>query len=255
MSTGDVVVSVDGVHRVAAASEVPFWRSLGRNDAGEDVVALQLLLESLGLYEGEVDGRYGPAMVSAVNRFAEGLGVVRPQGVFDPGWVVWLPLEPFPVERVEAHLGRPAPGPGEVLLEGPSAIAETVMTDVEGRRLGLEGGWLLELDGVDYEMVDGEFTADAEVSLAEVLDSETSELFGRVRRAHPVPVVEIPAAAVTSSLAGGLCVWVPAGESFSPVPVTLDGGRVARVFVSAGLEPGDEILINPGEVVGDPICP
>lgn len=255
VESGDLVVTVDGLDRIAAASDVPFWRPLGRDDTGPDVLALQELLASLGLHENEIDGRYGPATTSAANALAHELGIALPNGVFDPAWVVWLPFDPFPIDGIEAEVGRQAPAHGDLLLMGPSTISEIRMTDSQGAPLRLDGDWLLEVAGADYELVDGELTADARDGLSRATEREVTELVGRVRRANPVVAVEIPATGVTSNAAGAVCVLTPDGVTFSPMPVTIDGGRVARVFVISGLEPGDEILVNPAEVLDNPVCP
>ncbi len=71
-------------------------------------------------------------LVEAVNAFGATLGVRSPGGVFDPGWVVWLPVEPFEVVSVDVRLGGPAPGPGSVLLAGPAALAAVSVMSPEG---------------------------------------------------------------------------------------------------------------------------
>lgn len=253
VSSGDVVVTVDGVDRMAAATEVPPWRSLRRGDRGEDVAALQGFLTRLGLYQGEPDGIYGPAVAAAVDRLGQSLGVDRPQGNFEVAWLVWLPYQPFLVERVEARVSRPVPSPGDPLLLAPAVLESVSISDSEGRTLELEGDWILEVAGADHALRDGELVEPSR--LAASVAADTDILSGRVRLAHPITAVELPAAAIASNPAGSLCVWVPDGDHFRPAPVTLGGGRVARVVVTAGLQAGDRVLINPGEYLPDPTCP
>ncbi|MCO6502693.1 MAG: peptidoglycan-binding protein [Acidimicrobiales bacterium] len=256
VTTGDRLIRVDGVDRIAAATDFPFWRPLDRGATGDDVSQLQILLSRLGYYLGPVDGVFTSSMVASVNAFATDLGVTRPEGVFDPGWVIWLPFEPFQVATLVATVGGPAPSPGLALLEGSASITEVDITTPEGRAAILDGEWILELGNDELTIVDGEFTDESIAELAALaIDHGETEFAGRIRLANPERVLEVPATAVTSNQAGALCVWVPDGAGYVARKVTLGGGRVARVEIVSGLTPGDQVLANPTEILDSPVCP
>lgn len=255
VATGDVVLTIDGVDRIAAATPGPFFRSLGRNSVGDDVAQLQDLLIALGHYDGTLTGTYDAATLAAVNRLATDLGIPRPNGTFDPAWLIWLPEEPFEVDRVETSVGSPAPSPGAPLLVGPSVIVSVTASSSDGRAMTLEGQWMLEVEGQTLDLVDAVFDDEALLALTAIAEPGATDLFGRVRKAGVAPVVEVPAATVTSNASGNLCVWVPDGEGYTARAITVDGGRIARVHITAGLEAGEQVLLNPNEVLGSPSCP
>jgi hypothetical protein len=256
LATGDVVVAVDGIDRIAAVTDFPFWRSLSARAQGDDVAQLQGLLASLGHYTGSVDGVFGASLTAAVNAFGSELGAVTPRGVFDPAWVIWLPNEQFELEDVAMAVGDPAPGAGTAVLFGPPRIAEVSLLDPEDSRLVvLPGDWELEIVGETMSLVDGGLTDEMLGQLSELVISEETELSGRVRRSDRDSVIEIPATAVTSNASGLLCAWIPKGSDFSPQAIEVEGGGFGLVRVVEGLFPGDEILVNPGEILGTPGCP
>ncbi len=216
---------------------------------------LQRLLHRLGYYDGEADGEFGRSTERAVEAWASSLGVVKPSGVFDPGWVVWLPVEPFVVELLETRVGLAAPAPGMVLLSGPVPLELVRISTSEGAPAAVRGEWILETAGEKFRVLDGELIDADRVRLGELLDPGTTDLSGQIRRSDPPSVIEIPATAVLSGRDGSLCVFVPSDAGFEPRPVVLGGGRVSRVNVVSGLAPGDEVLFNPADVLPSPQCP
>ncbi len=254
--SGDRVVKVDGVWRVAVATPEPLWRRLSRRDRGPDVTMLQGWLGEAGFYEGEADGVFGRGLQGAVKAWAESLGVVKPDGSFDPSWVVWLPAGSFAVSEVTVAVGSPAPSAGSPVLRGVTPLVEASLRDQNNRRFVEEGRWVLAVGDVEVGVVDGQVTAEGLVTLAGVLDPEEPLTSGRVRRALPVKVLEVPATAVVANGEGATCVFVPDGSGgFKVRSVTLAGGRVSRVDVAEGLTEGDEVLVNPQDLFDAPTCP
>ena len=255
VSSGDVVVSVDGVDRVAVATAEPFWRRLQRRDAGPDVAMLEAWLAEAGFYEGPLDGVFGRGLTAAVKAWAESLGVVKPDGVFDPGWVLWLPEDGFVVGEVTLRAGAPVPGAGAPVLVGATPLVEVSLRDQNDRRFVETGEWILEVGEVEVPVVDGAVTGEGLGVLESVLDPEEAFASGRIRRAEPLAVVEVPATAVVADAEGATCVFVPDGDGFVARGVVLAGGRVSRVDVAEGLEAGGEVLVNPQDVFDAPSCP
>ena len=252
--SGDAVVRVDGVDRVAVASLDPFWRVLRRRDVGDDVVMLQSWLLEAGFYEGDADGVFGPELQAAVKTWSGEIGVEKPDGSFDPGWVVWIPTEPFEVAEVALERGAPAPSGGSRILVAPMPLVSVILVDSDGRKFDEDGQWMLYVGDVEVPVVNGSVAPEGLMKLDSVLNAEQPSP-GRIARAEPVAVLAIPATAVVSNSAGELCVFVPDGDGFMTVPVELSGGRVATVNVVAGLGPGDVVLSNPSDLFAAPSCP
>lgn len=254
VASGDVVVRIDGVDRVAIGTSDPFWRRLRRRDTGGDVVMLQRWLIDAGFFDGETDGVFGWDLVAAVKDWALSLGVTKPDGTFDPAWALWLPWEPFGVASVEISRAVPPPASGSAVLTGPVPLTSVSLTDQDGRGLKPDGVWVLTVGDAEVFVVDGAVDAEGLATLAAVLDPGQPAAAGRIKRANPVEALEIPATAVVSNAAGLLCVFVPDGDGFLPVPVELSGGRVSHVNVASGLDPGDEVLLNPTDILDAPVC-
>lgn len=81
------------------SGEGPFWLVLWKPEysfeeiypglSGDGVAAMQLRLQSLGMYEREIDGVLGPETLSAVSAFQGGLGLPRTMTP-DPMTLFWL---------------------------------------------------------------------------------------------------------------------------------------------------------------------
>lgn len=131
--SGDVIAKIDGVDRLAYSSPLPFSRSLSRHDRGEDVRALNALLDSRDLDHANSD-HYTWATDRGVRKLAEQLGVQPSKAdAFDPGWVVYLPTRALEVSEVSLLVGAPAPPPGSVLVRSERSLSSAVLiaaTDV-----------------------------------------------------------------------------------------------------------------------------
>jgi peptidoglycan hydrolase-like protein with peptidoglycan-binding domain len=256
VASGDPVVQVDGVTRVAVATVEPFWRPLARRDSGQDVAALQEWLARDGLYNGEIDGVFGSGLAAAVKAWAESIGVAKPDGTFDPSWVLWLPEDPFVVSSVEVGTAMPAPGAGSPVLRGAVPLQSATLRDQGNQVFAGEGQWTLLVEDAEIAVVDGELASQGMETLADVLDPEEPFAPGEIRRVTPVEVLEVPATAVVANARGETCVFVPDDSGgFVPREVTLAGGGVSRVDVADGLGPGDQVLMNPQDLFDSPTCP
>lgn len=254
IGSNDLVASVDGIDRVAITTPTPLYRHLGRGDTGDDVAHLQAVLAGMGWFDGDADGRYGPGTVAAVRAFATYLGVARPDGRFDPAWVVWLPSTSFAVGSVDATVGFPAPAPGTAWLRGPQVVAEVTLVQADGARLKLDGdAWELWIGDAVVALHDGlPNLQDMERVTQRPSDGETTvSVSGRVLRADAPDVPVVPAAAVVAGTDGEHCVYTPEG---APLPVVLGRGETGTVFIDSGVETGTRILVNPADVIADPSC-
>jgi len=254
VASGGQVVQIDRIDRIAASTPVPFSRPLARRDEGPDVMMLQELLASWGLYEGEMDGDYGAGTVAAVKEWAAGLGVLKPSGGFDPAWLVWLPASEFEVGAIPAQVGFPAPAAGSAILIGPTPIIDVVINDPAAAISGFDGTWVLRIGNDEYTLVDGRLTAESLELLASTATSEDRELSASVRRATPETTLEIPPSAIVTNADGSTCVWLETGGGFEPTMITLTAGSGIRVGAGPELEPGDAVLVNPLDVLPDPEC-
>ncbi len=262
VSHGDRVLAVDGVDRIVAHSAAPFHRPLAVGETSADMEPVHELLVGLG-YLDEMPG--DPEFFTwetsvAVEEFEADLGVESPTGDFDPSLVAWLPREEMTLGTLEVELAAPAPAGGTPFAEeAPRLLGAELVPASPGEALNFE-------DGVEYVAIadDERFAVDpsnpaiAEEELgafAEVLDPADEAPAVTVERAEVVDALAVPATSVVANPAGDLCAWVAAGDGFEAREVTPGTSRAGVTDIVEGLEPGDEVLVNPGEVLEAPGCP
>jgi len=252
---GDVVAVVDNIERIAWHTDRPFFRELGRGATGDDVSQLQLLLNTAGYYEGEVDGSYGGGTVAAVREWALDLGVEKPSGRFDPGWIVWLPDPRFEVAVVEITPGAAAPSPGTNILTAATPLVGAEFLTIDGEPFERGPGWVAGFESGQIPLgADGQIDSDALGNLEALLPSAEDEIPLTFKRSQPLDVVEVPATAIMTNDAGDTCVWVEQSADYQAVPVIV-GSATARVVKVTGVPPDTPILANPGEVLELSACP
>lgn len=258
--SGDFVAVVDGVTRSAVHSPQPFFRRLTIGDGGSDVVWLHDALAAFGHLRDEPNDptRVGSSTISAINGLATEIGVIGPVDAFDPAWLVWLPEETFEVISVALIAGAPAPSGGTPIASGSPQLTEMSLRRLEGGPLGLEAGvdYLLTIEGTEVPLDPDTASVDSDnlVRLSDVLQPLVDSVSGSVRRAEPLMVWALPAAAVMSGTGGDLCVWVASGSGYEALDVEVISGRAGLTFVLPAT-PRADVLHNPADIIAEPTCP
>ncbi len=253
VESGTVVAVVDDIDRIAWHSPRPFFRRLGRNAAGGDVVEMQRLLRELGHYSGEIDGLYGGGTAAAVKAWAKTLGIAKPDGGFDPGWVVWLPDPAFEIAEIRLRPGKAAPARGEEILVGEIPLLSATAIDVEGDPFDEGPGWAAVFGGDDEVAVGPDGKLDPQ-QVAGLVETEAEAVEITLRRVAPGNVVVVPASAVMTNAAGDTCIWIQEGSGYSALPISIDDAKTRTVNVS-GVSADAPVLANPGAVLDAPACP
>jgi peptidoglycan hydrolase-like protein with peptidoglycan-binding domain len=255
ITSGTAVMAIDGVARVAEATARPFYRRLGRGDKGEDVTILQELLGSMGLLSEEPDGVYGTGTAKAVKAWSTDLGVINPDGIFDPGWIIWLPTPSFRIGQIDASVGFDAPTPGAAFMRGPRLLDAVTIRDLDGNAIDLRGDWILIVDESTFDMTDGALDPVELGALAQSVDPGVDQVTATVRRSTPLEVLRLPATAVVSNVYGATCVWLESGEGYEARAVVVGSGLAGQVDIEQGVKASDLVLVNPADVLTDPTCP
>lgn len=251
--SGDNLVQVDGVWRVAALTLTPFYRPLEPGSRGSDVAALNAFLRDLGFKAGDGE-TWSRSTTQGVAQLAERVGAGRASG-FDPGWVVWIPSQEFIVASVEAETGAPAPSNGEpILLSAPVASNASIRDD---------GGGLESITGDDWIIEVGDVSVPYSGDPSHAVGDPSSTLLGMTRSDEPVdatlrrstalPVVQVPPSALVSAGGGRYCVW-SVEEADSPrtewkvSSVEIVGGELGVTLVSDEGIAGKFVVGNPNEL-------
>jgi len=258
LQSGDRIAVIDGIARLAFATDQPFFRSLALGDTGRDVEALHELLQTRGLLRIDAgNGMVTPATMDAVTTLAGELGVPGPTQAFDPAWIVWLAADPFPVASIEMEAGQLAPSAGSVIATSPPNLAAVAIQPLDGVPLDVSStdSYVLAVRGAEFDLQAGlaldRAALDRLSALIGVAD-ETVE--GSIYRSQPRLVWTVPTTAVSSGPGGELCVWVEEGVGYEATPVTLVSSQAGVTY----LEPRGTtvmLLTNPAEVLDEPSCP
>lgn len=246
----------------AVVADEPFYRDLSSGMKGDDVRALQLMLESRG-YDVGADGTFGSSTEVALKKFQTDSGVVA-SGVAELGTLVAFAQLPATVTLApDLREGKMLAG-GEELVSAPVGEREFVIPVAEDQ---------LEFVPVGARVV---FTADEEEFQAIVasIDSKGDGMFeavltgddggpvcvdncdklptgtmasvmGKVIPEEPVEGVVIPAAAVVTLSDGSTVVLM---EDNTERDVVVRGSGQGLVVVD-GVEAGEKVVLGV-EVVG-----
>lgn len=239
VSTGTPVLTVDGVQVRALASDVAVTTPVGEDSPAALVRAVSELFVAVGVRD-EPSDVWDADMRTALGDY---LDLVRAPDadVLDPGLLVWLPHEPFPVGEVAARVGAPMPAPGEPVLTGPPAL-ETVRRQQSDGAEGTPGiampsnPYVARFEGVELGPWPlGGTVPDATLAaLAEVVAPGTESVVVDLATRDPIDLVAAPSSAILTDQDGTLCV-VPADGDPVPVEPLRSSGDVIEFLPIEGV--------------------
>jgi len=271
--SGDNVVEIDGMWRMAVSTERPFFRALGPGDSGWDVRQLHRLLVELGYLDVKYSDsdKAGSATARAVRIFASAQGLLGTVTSFDPSWVLWLAVPQMTVANVDLNVGGRAPAPGDVVLESEPELRSLLLQLPDGGPPTMQGHRSLDVDGSRLRLVDGEINARDLVLFggSGALGSRdgvsvvgpgsgAAAVSGWLELDDPVRGFQVPASAVRSGADQRTCVWVT-GDSpapnFAAIAVDVATGGASSVVVAGDLTDRSMVLVNASEALENAGCP
>jgi peptidoglycan hydrolase-like protein with peptidoglycan-binding domain len=122
VDVGAALYTVDLRPVLAGKGKVPAFRALSSGATGADVSQLQTMLQSLGFYDGPVDGTFGLGVYWAVQNWQKSLGLIQ-TGIVELGDVLFLPDLPTRVapDTETLSTGAQLAGGEQVLSTVPSS--------------------------------------------------------------------------------------------------------------------------------------
>lgn len=260
LADGAVVLQVDGVDRIGFASSIPFYRPISPNTEGADVAELHRLLVLKGALAAMPanPGLATFATGQAIGDFAASIGAARAT-TFDPGWVVWLPEPGLVVETITVKVGQPAPAQGSVIITTPGRVTSAKLASANQEPLTFAAGveYVAIVDGQEFA-IDTATQSIAAAGLPRLRSPKETERDGipaTTRRKTPLQALAVPSSAVMTNERGALCIWIAEGKEYRPVTVTIAGARAGVTNIASGLEPSQQVLSNPAQVLDEPQCP
>lgn len=267
---GTALFVADGITRLAVASPRPFGRPLSYLDAGVDVTALNELLGRLG-YARDAEDVVAGATVEGINDLAADIGAPE-TGVFEPGWVVYLPMESLVVADIGLRIGAPVPAAGEVLMTGtapplagvlvaPGTVAEAspsegdadgaspsppVTIDQHTPLITAPPGAVLSLDSVELGLRPDRQGVDAVAleTLAATIAADSSVLNGQLTTPPAPGEFILPPAALFTDSGGQTCVLRRRDGHSEAVSVSVRRSVYDRAIVTGDLLDGDEAALS-----------
>ncbi len=260
LADGAVLFQIDGVDRVGFASSIPFYRPISAGTEGADVAELHRLLVLKGAVATmPANPRLATfATGQAIGDFAERIGAARTT-TFDPGWVVWLPEPNLVVEATTLKVGQPAAAQGSVIITTPGRVTSARLASANQEPLTFAAGvaYVAIVDGQEFG-IDSATQSIAAADLPRLRSPKESERDGipaTTRRKTPLQALAVPSSAVMTNEQGALCLWIAEGKEYRPATVTLAGARAGVTNIASGLEPSQQVLSNPAQVLDEPQCP
>lgn len=126
LRSGDKVVRVNGIDRLAVFSAEPFWRPITQGSQGSDVQQLNDVLGGLGLAHGNGTTADG-LTAQGISELAVTLGAGEAR-TFEPGWVLFLSAPSLKVADVKIEAASAVPPAGSEVVAASSALmAATVI--------------------------------------------------------------------------------------------------------------------------------
>jgi hypothetical protein len=246
--SGDVVMQVDSVTRVAWHADAPFYRDLAFGDSGDDVSSLNQLLASRSL-PNDLHDKFGRATQAGVAQLATALGAARGTRTFSASWVVFVPSEVLTVDSVDAVVGAPAPVAGEPIFEVAPTVTTAHLTSpaassgiatsphVSKQETLRVAGEAISLEP-NGSVVDGEGLT----VLSSLADPKKDTVVGTLSRSVAGGTVEIPAAAVHTSPNGKVCVAVRSRSgAVTTKMVEVVAGTSGRVSIVGDVKVEDQV--------------
>ncbi|OXN01310.1 peptidoglycan-binding domain-containing protein [Bifidobacterium vansinderenii] len=259
VSTGTELLKVDGVARLAAASASPFYRSLTVNDKGEDVRDLESVLQTLGYFKRKPNTVFDDATRVAVIALEKRIGVANPSGVFDPGWLVWLPADQLTVGSVNVQVNQQAPAAGETVFVSASSL-DAISTSTAGGAFAFNGTYVLSQHGQDVATVSRAEDVNQDL-LGRLQADDSSNADARqyqvsLRYEQPVQALSVPSAAVLTDKSGGsTCVYGKYSSKdakYRAVAVTVTSGTLGKTHVQYADDLADfYVLADPLTIMGE----
>jgi hypothetical protein len=264
-SSGDLIVEIDRVGRIAYASSAPFTRALQSGDRGADVADLNALLRSRS-YPADAGDRFTAATLRGVRLLATELGASPSATSFDPSWLVFLPRPTMTVSGAALQLGATAPTPGSELIaagvelsgaalmrpglfgelqsnQAPPQDSRAINIDDASRVVAPEGAQLT-LDGLPLALAGDAASVDAEglVALSLKVTSGAAFVAAKLATESDQPMYRIPAAAI---FADGSALCVIAVPDKHPVEVKVISSDGPATTVVGELNAGEQVLVAP----------
>lgn len=222
---GAVLYTVNLRPVVVAQGDIPAFRSLATGAKGADIVQLQNLLATLGLYEGVADGNFGAKLSRSVKAWQKSIGVAQ-DGVVQSGDIVFVPILPTRValDTEVVKRGASLSGGEPVVKTLPAAPVFTVpVTDSQAALMPI--GTRVEITGPKNDSWEG-FVTDQHVEqsgstvilagkdgasicaedCASIPATGKTLLLSRVVTVESVSGLTVPSAALLSKADGSLVV-------------------------------------------------
>lgn len=129
IASGQAVVRVNGIDRIAAKTSIPLDRPLKLGDRGEDVSALAKFLKEQSTDIADTD-LFDNNMLIAVRKLAEQIGVTNAKNItsFEPSWLIFIPQSGI-VAKIEFTVGVPAPSLGTKIIEYRPQLTAAVLVE------------------------------------------------------------------------------------------------------------------------------
>ena len=243
--SGSTVLLVDDRPVLALHLSSPPWRDMAVGVRGDDVLALQQELATMGLDVNQ-DGNFGRQVSTAVEATWRAAGVAGRMTSLPLDRLIWLSEPEVIPSTCPLEIGQQLE-PGTALFTVGGGIAGLAVTKPEQ---AMEGERVVTLDELSIPLPDDSVIRDPAFLTAFAATSQyeqsrqggaSATLSVQTELATPIPVVAVPPSALYDTSGGQACLLAPE----SPIPVEVVASQLGEVMVTAENLPA-EVTTHPG---------
>lgn len=264
VTSGDRILRIDEVWRIAASTPAPFYRPVDEDSSKSEIADLNSLLASLGYPHG--DGRWSRNTMRGVRGLAADIGVADSATLeaFDPAWTVWIPASSVVLADVTAKPGTLAPSPGEAFASTPPKATAVTIVAGEGQPAPPApeeaGDWTVRAHGVELPYLGPESRDQDQLApySAAYASARPEEIKASIERVVPVVGFQVPTSSILVDAHTKTCVFRATSShpdrGLEPVPVTVEKGTVGSARIRGELAEGDRVVVRVSAAVGRATC-
>ena len=255
------IARINGVLVLGVVSPEPFYRTIARDDRGEDVRALNNFLSRSGF--AVVEGDVATAKtVAGIRSLAERIGLQN-VSTFEPDWVVHMPVDSYSIGAIELKEGTPAPALGVPIITAaveltsativpPGTFPSTSDTgnpapdprEIDRRAMAIAPNQRIFLGQHEILLDESRTKPDAaslSVIASAVASTATAVQANQVRSAVAGDVV-VPSAAVFANAGGQTCILLQSTDRAVLIELVADVGGSS--IVRGNVDVGDRVEVR-----------
>ena len=253
VATGDELFHAGNQSVRAYVSDQPLAAPVDGRSADHDQATVRNLLASVGWLSSDRDWETRRSAALRCYTKVSGIDVPRPTA-FEPGWAVWVPPYATAIDEVVVRAGTLPPSSGDVVFHSRKTL-ESV--DVVSDASEIPDG-VITMGSLSFAVQNSSIDLTELSQLEPFLDPKSESAPAVLVTGEEVDAIAVPPGAVIADTDGRLCYFVrrvdSAASEFHSVIADVIGGTVGTTYLANSGDTGDEVLLNPRDILAGADC-